>query len=536
MNPIFSPQTSYSITVLEDFLNRIAESLQLDETRRKLVEERYATVSNWIENDPDGFFKNVKFEIYPHGSFSINTTVKPYKKQEFDLDFVVHLIIDWSQHHPIDILNKLEARLRANKNYEGMIKRKNRCIRIEYANDFHMDIMPGCQEYLWDDNRLKVPDRENKSWFPSNPRGYAQLFNAKAKLSEYSMRVLELAYAKQDLPNQVPYKLKLPLERTVQVIKRLRDVYFDGKDNIRTSSIILTTICAQHYQGEIALMDCINGIINRVRELLRDYNGRPFAVPNPANTQENFAEKWQEDEDLFDAFKDFIEYVGVLWSKLTQVNKGIDFKTLELLEEAFGYNRTNLIYKNVVDYHQLVAKANELRNINQAKNDNNLYTTSVLTLTTVPTSIKNQPNRNFGGIKLPVFANKPHKYSVNMMQKHFIKFQYPSVKCQIIGSKLICKMIIKPNDLCNSYKIRIEYYPGLPPDVFIESPNVDYHNDIHMFKDKSLCLYFPPDMKWNVNTKIASYTIPWIAEWVVNYELWKLSERWEAKEVRHSGN
>lgn len=36
---------------LDDLLNRICESLQLNEDRRRKVEERYNAVSDWIEKD-----------------------------------------------------------------------------------------------------------------------------------------------------------------------------------------------------------------------------------------------------------------------------------------------------------------------------------------------------------------------------------------------------------------------------------------------------------------------------------------------------
>jgi hypothetical protein len=40
-------------------------------------------------------------------------------------------------------------------------------------------------------------------------------------------------------------------------------------------------------------------------------------------------------------------------------------------------------------------------------------------------------------------------------------------------------------------------------------------------------------MKWKDSTKIAAYTIPWTIEWIMLYELWKLTGKWEAAEVLH---
>jgi hypothetical protein len=56
--------------------------------------------------------------------------------------------------------------------------KKNRCIRIVYANLFYIDILPGFQESALDINRIVVPDRSLKDWTPSNPKGYAEWFGS----------------------------------------------------------------------------------------------------------------------------------------------------------------------------------------------------------------------------------------------------------------------------------------------------------------------------------------------------------------------
>ena len=41
-----------------------------------------------------------------------------------------------------------------------------------------------------------------------------------------------------------------------------------------------------------------------------------------------------------------------------------------------------------------------------------------------------------------------------------------------------------------------------------------------MYEDHSLCLHYPPDMKWSSWTPIYLYTIPWVVEWPLYYEIY----------------
>jgi hypothetical protein len=74
-------------TQLDDLLARIAEEIQLDDTRKERMKSAYKAIESLL-NEDEGFFKNAVFEIYPQGSVRIGTTVKPTGENEFDLDIV----------------------------------------------------------------------------------------------------------------------------------------------------------------------------------------------------------------------------------------------------------------------------------------------------------------------------------------------------------------------------------------------------------------------------------------------------------------
>ena len=313
-------------TQIDDLLDKMAEEVQLDSTRYERMKSSYEAVKNWIEDD-EIFFKPYKYDVYPHGSVRILTTVKPVGKDEFDLDIAIHLQSN-TPYTPQRIYNELKRRLEENKIYKPMIELKNRCIRLDYAGDFHMDILPGIQENAIDPNKLKVPDRELGTWVSSNPRGYADWFIAKANLVKESL--LEKALKAEKLPAD-NFKHKKPLQRAVQLIKRYRDLYFQKDDTYKTSSIILTTIAGQFYQREESIFDTVDNIITVIRTKVNQPIGR-LKILNPVNSAEDFTDKWDSEPEYYEAFKKFASHLYSEWQKLKMqhgvVGEGIIMKGL----------------------------------------------------------------------------------------------------------------------------------------------------------------------------------------------------------------
>jgi hypothetical protein len=313
-------------TQIDDLLDRMAEEVQLDVTRHERMKSSYEAVKNWIESDPK-FFKPYKYDVYPHGSVRILTTVKPFGKDEFDLDIAIHLISN-TPHTPHRIYNELKRRLEESDIYKSKIELKNRCIRLNYAGDYHMDILPGIQENSFDNNKIKIPDRELGHWVSSNPRGYAEWFIAKSNLAKESL--LEKALRAEKLPVD-NFKNKKPLQRAVQLIKRYRDIYFQKDDTYKTSSIILTTIAGEFYQGEESIFDTVDNIVTTIRRRVNYSIGR-IKIVNPVNPSEDFTDKWDSEPKYYDAFKLFAEHLYTEWQKLKiengLLNEGVILKGL----------------------------------------------------------------------------------------------------------------------------------------------------------------------------------------------------------------
>ncbi|MEZ4859531.1 MAG: nucleotidyltransferase [Flavobacteriaceae bacterium] len=345
-------------TQLDDLLARMAEEIQLDDTRKERMESAYRAIESLL-NEDTGFFKNAIFEIYPQGSVRIGTTVKPTGKNEFDLDIVVHIVMDWEEYSPQFVYNQLKRVLQNSDRYRDKVEPKNRCIRLNYAGDFHMDILPGCQETDIDDNKLVVPDRKLGDWTSSNPRGYGKWFINKSNLVKMSL--LEKAYAMENLPAD-EFSKKKPLQRAVQLIKMYRDEYFNDNKEMATSSIILTTIAGEFYGGEESIFDTIDNIISRIKKSLSglNWNGDRLKVLNPVNNDEDFSDKWEEDKEpeLYEYFKKFVAHLDAQWQNLKEDNGVLE--EANILKGLFGESAFLRAQYSQVNYIEKARKSSEI--------------------------------------------------------------------------------------------------------------------------------------------------------------------------------
>lgn len=334
---------------LDDLLIRICEKLQISESQHKQATERYNAVGKWLAQD-DGILSKYNPVVYPQGSLSIGTTVRPLKYQEYDVDLVCELEIAYEKSDPVAVLNAIETQLKQDKTYESMIEKKNRCIRLNYANEFHMDILPACPNGFENNGKLKVPDRELKEWKDSNPKGYAAWFQGKVDLCRAAF--IKAAEDVEPLPQREPLERKLPLKRVVQLIKRYRDVYFKKDEKSAPISIVLTTLAGYHYKGQISVNESLKYALSKIVEIIPQ-KGR-LVVLNPTNTDEDLSERWDDDMASYFKFVKWINEFNKIWDVINK-SRGIPNIT-KILKEMFGEQVTDEALK---EQEIIIKKARE---------------------------------------------------------------------------------------------------------------------------------------------------------------------------------
>lgn len=108
---------------------------------------------------------------------------------------------------------------------------------------------------------------------------------------------------------------------------------------------------------------------------------------------------------------------------------------------------------------------------------------------------------------------------------------------KIIGSRLVLFLKIKPDPLSPVYSIKISYRVNKPPKIYILNPKLTLPAGKlklpHVYKGNKLCLYYPKNNEWHSGLSISNYIIPWISEWIFQYELWLVNGVWSGGGKAH---
>ena len=298
---------------LHQLLLGVTEEIEVPPSKYREAKEHYDAVGAWLSED-DSELTHYNPSIYPQGSFALGTAVKPLGDGEYDVDAVCQLKLASSQVTQKQLKDLVGDRLKhPQSRYKYMINPREggrRCWTIQYADasKFHLDVLPAIPDsYSWllalgvprefAETAICLTDRKTwnnpySQWPRSNPKGYVAWFKNRmlVKLEEAKRSLaLELRAEVDDIED---FDVRTPLQRLIQILKRHRDVRFNG-DEDKPISIIITTLAAQAYNNEADLADAILDVVPRMRSHIK-YQEGVWSIPNPVNPEENFADKWNE--------------------------------------------------------------------------------------------------------------------------------------------------------------------------------------------------------------------------------------------------
>lgn len=138
------------------------------------------------------------------------------------------------------------------------------------------------------------------------------------------------------------------------------------------------------------------------------------------------------------------------------------------------------------------------------------------------------------------YYNNSHDRHNFILQKNKILKYFPTLNCVLKNNVLIIEGILYPFDDDRKYRILIKYKYKDIPRVWIKGSrdieDFNLHKYVGKGHDRRLCLYYPLDFKWNMACNIHETIIPWISEWIICYEYYKLFGKWGAIEAPHSSN
>lgn len=319
---------------LDVVLLDVCEEVQLTPTRHELAVDRYGTVNEILEKAGSPF-QFLRPRIFPQGSMALGTTCKPVVGPH-DLDFVLQIDAPQWRWHPLAGLSALYEFLASNETYRKMISMKNRVVRLTYADEFYMDILPAYTDRSSGGTCILVPDRARVSLCPSNPEGFILWFRNRCLTR--TRRVMEKA---KPVPAQEAVREKEPLQLAVQLLKRWRDLAF-ADECLAPISVVLTTLAGTYYDGEDSVSEALTtilaGVVNAIA--VADLQGMRITVRNPSNLLEDFGERWDANPEAYDEFKTGIRTLQKEWAVITPGGR----ETNKELERLFGeYVRTALV-------------------------------------------------------------------------------------------------------------------------------------------------------------------------------------------------
>lgn len=223
-------------------------------------------------------------EVLLSGSLAHGTALQPRDGTEFAADVVLALDLarsePWSStsgRNPAATLDWLAARLGSNPSLERRLRRLERCVRLWYPGDFHLDLTPAnaplAQSGAW-----QVPSPRPgawnglEPWVPSHPKAYAGWCVDRNATTDGRF------------------------SRIVRFLKCWRDHGLPAA--ARPTSIVLQTMVGQ------ALPDTTDSDAHALTVVLRNIADRarssqPFfsrlRVPNPVQLDEDLALIWPDD-------------------------------------------------------------------------------------------------------------------------------------------------------------------------------------------------------------------------------------------------
>ena len=362
-----------------EVLEALASVLDIPEDHREYAEKQYKNLGSWLER-AESKTSTHKPKIYPQGSFLLGTVVRPVNgSDDYDLDLVCKINMTKREITMAELKTLIGVDIHAyaqnsDHGIKGPPKDGRRCWTLNYAGkaNFHIDILPSIPDeqgyQLIAEGGLKMSEKEKQAlrkhaiaitdkthddfknntneWPVSNPWGYWIWFRQRQeevinKRKKVLFEANRNAFSSvEDIPD---YKVKTPLQIVIQLLKRHRDVMFDGRDD-KPISMIITTLAAHAYGGEEDIGEALRAILKTMGNFIEDRRDGKW-VANPVNPEENFADKWAEDEEKEKAFfawlaqanKDFGSYFSVEHHKIPAAfKKCMSEKSFDLIAVSFA--------------------------------------------------------------------------------------------------------------------------------------------------------------------------------------------------------
>lgn len=291
-----------------DFQNFLSNEVDLNKTRLDRLNDSSSAVNTFLSSNLDAYEKTER-----QGSYGLKTIIKPVGTREYDADVLLFMTHDEDK-EPKDYINDVYNCLKENDNYKDKVHRRTRCVYIDYAGDFHLDLVPCItqQNWLTQEEEYFICNNKENEFETTDGTGYRDWFNEKTRITHGN------------------------LKRVTRLLKFLRD----HKGNFSVKSILLTTLIGNSVYdsdeksgGFKDIPTALKTISNRINSFLQANVLMP-EICNPVLDGESFTRHW--DQDKYTHFREMFDlYNG-------KINEAFEAKehnaSVKKWRELFGDN------------------------------------------------------------------------------------------------------------------------------------------------------------------------------------------------------
>jgi len=285
-------------------------SVNLNPGRLEQLADHEKALRDWLRSDPE--FSPVLQGISRQGSWAHRTIIKPLGGREFDADLLVRMKVQrsWSKNPRRYPEALYEAMLRSPR-HRDKVELKTRCVRVTYAGDCHVDLVPYVHEALYGifDQQFIV-NRSTGEFERVNPEGFVNWVRQKDKVTQGHLR------------------------KTLRLLKYLRDY----RGTFDVPSVILTVLVGSRANDVFAFFDrycdlptAFRSLVTGTDRWLAAQSGVPV-VRDPSCRAVDFGHRL--DEVGFWKFRD--QFHGYAETVRAAYKASDREESIELWREVFG--------------------------------------------------------------------------------------------------------------------------------------------------------------------------------------------------------
>lgn len=286
----------------------LRDTVNLSEGRLTQMSDRVDSIYRALTDDDEIGARIVGKD--PQGSWAQRTIIKPRPGKEFDADVMIRFEHEpeWED-DPTQYRAALYGALKRHPTYKSMpLTRKCRCVRLTYANEFHVDLVPCVHR----NGALYIINGDDEVFELTDPEAFTNWM--------------------QDRDGTTGGELR----RVIRLMKYLRE----GSTWTGTRSIILTTVLGERVDAAKTLTDpsYYSGTATALLHLVEDLDdwlqARPNkpSIPDPSGTGLTFDHRWDDTSYLH--FRDRMHsYCDMIAAAYHETDED---ESLRLWRELFG--------------------------------------------------------------------------------------------------------------------------------------------------------------------------------------------------------